>query len=145
MLESFSYIGLFGVSFISATLYPLASEAFVVTFLLKGFSPVLVLLIATFGNSLGSLSSYMIARMGESFILEKYFSKTLKKLSAMNANFQKYGFIYAFLTFLPVVGDIFALGLGLAKYSFFKTAIFIILGKGFRYALLIYMTLYFQS
>lgn len=145
MLESVSYLGLFVVSFISATLYPLASEAFVVGFLLKDFNPFLVFLIASLGNALGSLSTYALARFGESLILEKYFRKALDKLSKMNANFQKYGAIYAFLTFLPLVGDVFALGLGLSKYPFLKALLFISLGKCFRYAALILFTLYFSA
>ncbi len=145
MLESLSYGGLFLVSFISATLYPLASEAFVVGFLLKDFNPLLVLVSASAGNALGSLSTYALARFGESFILEKYFKKSLQKLAKMNANIERYGAIYAFLTFLPVVGDIFALALGLGKYPFFKAAFFITLGKTCRYIVLIYFTLYFKA
>lgn len=145
MLENVSYGGLFLVSFISATLYPLASEAFVVGFLLKDFSPLLVLIIASLGNALGSLSTYALARFGESLILEKYFKKSLQKLAKMNANFKRYGAIYAFLCFLPVVGDLFALALGLGKYPIVKAAFFITLGKAFRYGVLIYFTLYFKG
>ncbi len=72
-------------------------------------------------------------------ILEKYFSKSLKKLENFNANFAKFGSIFAFFTFLPLVGDLFALGLGFAKYSFLKTIFFILLGKLSRYAFIIFI------
>ncbi|TQR29040.1 DedA family protein [Campylobacter sp. MIT 99-7217] len=143
LLQNLSYGGLFLISFISATLYPLASEAFVVGFVVADFSPFWVLFIASLGNTLGSLSTYALAFFGKSLILEKYFSKPLQKLSKMNANFKKFGCFYAFLSFLPLVGDIFVLGLGLSKYSFLKATFFIALGKIFRYLVLIFSALYF--
>lgn len=139
LYSDFNYIALFSVSFISSTLLPLASEAFVLAFLKLDFNPTLVLLIATFGNSLGSLSTYALAYWGKEKILEKYFAKSLKKLEKLSLNFSKFGSIFAFLTFLPIIGDLFALGLGFAKYSFFKTCIFITLGKFCRYLSIIFL------
>lgn len=139
LYSDFNYIALFSVSFISATLLPLASEAFVLAFLKLDFNPTLVLLIATFGNSLGSLSTYGLAYLGKEKILEKYFAKSLEKLEKLSLNFSSFGSIFAFLTFLPIIGDLFALGLGFAKYSFFKACIFITLGKFCRYLSIIFL------
>ncbi|EDO9225938.1 DedA family protein, partial [Campylobacter coli] len=110
LYNDISYLGLFIVCFLSSTLLPLASEAFVVAFIKLDFNAHLVLFIATLGNTLGSLSTYALAYLGKEKILEKYFSKSLKKLDKFNANFTKFGSLYAFLTFLPLIGDIFALG-----------------------------------
>ncbi|ECP9119291.1 DedA family protein, partial [Campylobacter jejuni] len=85
------------------------------------------------------LSTYALAYFGKEKILEKYFSKSLKKLENFNANFAKFGSIFAFFTFLPLVGDLFALGLGFAKYSFLKTIFFILLGKLSRYTFIIFI------
>lgn len=145
MLESFSYLGLFAISFISASLYPLASEAFVVGFLFQGFLPFWVFFIATLGNTLGALSTYLLGFLGKSFILEKYFHKNLLRLEKMNLNFKCFGYAFAFFTFLPLIGDLFALALGLARYNIFKTILFIALGKAFRYGILIVFALYFKE
>lgn len=134
-----SYLGLFIVCFLSSTLLPLASEAFVLGFVKLDFNPHLVLIVATLGNTLGSLSTYALAYFGKEKILEKYFSKSLKKLENFNANFSKFGSVFAFLSFLPLIGDLFALGLGFAKYSFLKTIFFILLGKLSRYAFIIFI------
>lgn len=144
-MSDFSYLGLFAVSFISATLYPMASEAFVVGFVLGDFSPFAVFVVATCGNTLGALSTYLLAFLGENFILERYFSQSLVKLQKYSFNFKKFGAVFAFLSFLPVLGDIFVLGLGLSKYPFIKALIFITLGKAFRYGVLIYFALYLQA
>ncbi|TEY04096.1 YqaA family protein [Campylobacter sp. US33a] len=140
LYNDISYLGLFIVCFLSSTLLPLASEAFVVGFVKLDFNVNLVLFVATLGNALGSLSTYALAYLGKEKILEKYFSKSLKKLDKFNANFTNFGSIYAFLTFLPLIGDIFALGLGFAKYPIFKSAFFIFLGKLSRYIVIIFLT-----
>ncbi|MBX1389672.1 DedA family protein [Campylobacter jejuni] len=139
LYNDISYLGLFIVCFLSSTLLPLASEAFVLGFIKLDFNPNLALIVATLGNTLGSLSTYGLAYLGKQKILEKYFSKSLKKLENFNANFAKFGSIFAFFTFLPLVGDLFALGLGFAKYSFLKTIFFILLGKLSRYAFIIFI------
>ncbi|EAI8054237.1 DedA family protein [Campylobacter upsaliensis] len=135
--SNLSYIGLFIVSFLSSTLLPLASEAFVVAFVKFDFDPTLVLLTATLANTLGSLSTYALAYFGKEKILQKYFASSLKKLENYTLNFYKLGWLFAFLSFLPLVGDLFALGLGFAKYSLIKTAFFIALGKLSRYFFLV--------
>ncbi|HEB9999572.1 DedA family protein [Campylobacter jejuni] len=139
LYNDISYLGLFMVCFLSSTLLPLASEAFVLGFIKLDFNPNLVLIIATLGNTLGSLSTYTLAYFGKEKILEKYFSKSLKKLENFNANFAKFGSVFAFLSFLPLAGDLFTLGLGFTKYSFIKTTIFIALGKFIRYYILIFL------
>ncbi|ECP7276014.1 DedA family protein [Campylobacter jejuni] len=139
LYSNISYLGLFIVCFLSSTLLPLASEAFVLGFIKLDFSPYLVLVIATLANTSGSLSTYALAYFGKEKFLKKYFSKSLKKLDNFNANFTKFGSTFAFLTFLPLVGDLFALGLGFAKYSFLKTIFFILLGKLSRYAFIIFI------
>lgn len=139
LYNDISYLGLFIVCFLSSTLLPLASEAFVIGFIKLDFNINLVLFVATLGNALGSLSTYALAFFGKEKILKKYFSKSLKKLDNFNANFVKFGSIYAFLTFLPLIGDLFALGLGFAKYSFLKSAFFIFLGKLSRYIFIIFI------
>ena len=136
-----SYIGLFIVSFLSSTLLPLASEAFVLAFIKFDFNPILVLFVATLANTLGSLSTYALAYLGKEKVLQKYFASSLKKLENYTLNFYKFGGIFAFLSFLPLVGDIFVLGLGFAKYPILKAAFFIALGKFSRYFFLVWIAL----
>ncbi|MCX2683795.1 DedA family protein [Campylobacter sp. MIT 21-1685] len=139
MLETFSYPMLFIISFLSSTLIPLASEAFVLTFIQFGFNSYLVLFVASLGNTLGTLSTYGLAYFGKEKILQKYFPNSLKKLTNFNTNFTKFGSLFAFLTFLPFIGDIFALALGFAKYPFIKCAFFVALGKTGRYVLILFL------
>ncbi len=112
--------------FLSSTLLPLASEAFVLGFIKLDFNPNLVLIVATLGNTLGSLSTYGLAYLGKQKILEKYFSKSLKKLENFNANFAKFGSIFAFFYFFYLWWEIFLpWDLVLRNILFFKNYIFL--------------------
>lgn len=65
LYNDISYLGLFIGCFLSSTLLPLASEAFVLGFIKLDFNPNLVLIVATLGNTLGSLSTYGLAYLGK--------------------------------------------------------------------------------
>lgn len=144
MLDSFSYLSLSLVCFLASTILPLGSEALVVAFVLKDFNPINVLIVATIANSAGSLTTYALAYYGVKSLLDKYLKKTLERAYSYQRYVSKYGVLLAFFTFLPIVGDVFALALGLYRYNFIKSIIFISLGKFTRYSFLIYSTLYFE-
>ncbi|ARJ56816.1 hypothetical protein CCUN_1223 [Campylobacter cuniculorum DSM 23162 = LMG 24588] len=78
MLEHFSYGSLFMISFLSSTLVPLASEAFVLAFIKLDFNPYIVLFIATFANTLGSLSTYFRIIIQSSFYIFSPFGDARK-------------------------------------------------------------------
>ena len=137
-MEDFGLFGLFLVCFLASSLYPLGSEAFVVAFLSFDYSLFSIFFVATFGNILGSITTYFIGYLGENYLLEKFFKKAMTKIEPYKIKVSKFGFFYAFLSFLPFVGDLFILALGITKYSFYKTLFFIALGKAFRYAILLF-------
>ena len=139
MAEYYEYglVGLFVVCFVASTLYPLGSEAFVVGFVAVGFEPLAVWAVASCGNTLGSLSTYYLAYFGGYKMIMRFFPKAWEKISTLAPKIQKYGFVYAFFVFLPFVGDIFALALGLVRYRQILCVLGIALGKMARYALLV--------
>ena len=65
------YLYLLLTSFISATLFPLGSEAVLLFNLSNGLNVYYLLLVATFGNSLGSLVNYWLGLKGEQYLVEK--------------------------------------------------------------------------
>ena len=135
-MYSFSYLSLAFICFLSSTIVPLGSEAFVIGFILHDFNPYLVLTIATIANTLGSLTSYAIAYFGLHNILDKFFKKSLIKAKSYQTYINKYGICLAFFIFLLFIGYVFVLALGFYRYSLIKSIIFISLGKGLRYIFL---------
>tara|TARA_B100001939_G_C16611804_1_gene475450 strand:+ start:127 stop:579 length:453 start_codon:yes stop_codon:yes gene_type:complete len=137
-MESFLELGLLGLfisSFIAATIIPFSSEL-VLSFLLANQYPLeMCLFIATLGNWLGGISSYGLGRLGE-WTYIKYFTGLDKtKIKKVREKINKWKSPLAFFCWLPLVGDIFAVGLGFYKINFIKVSLWMFVGKMIRYVI----------
>jgi membrane protein YqaA with SNARE-associated domain len=133
-----TYITLFITALISATLFPLGSEALLIYDITQGYNIYLLLLFATVGNSLGSVINYYMALKGEEFLLEK---KVLSEKHIIKGKFyfDKYGSWIILLSWLPIVGDTITFVAGLLKYDFKKFLILVTISKLSRYLFIIYL------
>ncbi len=132
-LTEWGLFGLFISSFLSATVIPFSSE-FVLSFMiLNGFDIYLTILIATIGNWLGGLSSYLIGRLGKWTIIEKYFGVDKNKVFNFKLKVDRWGSVLAFFSWLPVIGDVIAVSLGFFRTNFILVSIWMLLGKILRY------------
>ena len=138
---SAGYIGLFLSAFISATIFPMASEAFFTTMLVRGYDVVWCIAIATIGNSLGSLTTYGLGRLGNLATIERWLRIKPEKALRYEHYAHRYGFWLGLLIWLPIVGDVLAVCMGLAKTSFFLSATMIFIGKFARYLIIAVFTL----
>lgn len=139
--SNYGYIGLFLSSFLAATLLPFGSEALVVLLIINKFEPVSVVIVATFGNFFGALTTYYIGLIGRRDIIQKYFSISNKKLIKAENGFKKYGKFLLLFTWVPIIGDaITAMG-GLMKLDLKIFSFFVFIGKLLRYAFIAYITL----
>ena len=126
------YLTLFITAFISATLFPLGSEALLIYDITQGHNIYLLLFFATIGNSLGSVINYFLGLKGEEYLInkkllnEKYISKT-------KTYFDKYGFWSILFSWLPIIGDSITFVAGILKYDFKKFLILVIIAKFSRY------------
>ena len=134
LLYQLGLIGLFLGCFLAATVVPFSSDFLMVGVLIAGINPVLAIIVATAGNWLGGLTSYYIGFIGKWDWIEKWFKVKEETLLKQKNNIDKYGSMLAFLTWLPIIGDIFAVTLGFYKVNFTKSAIFMLIGKGARFA-----------
>ncbi|MBE6333964.1 MAG: DedA family protein [Bacteroidales bacterium] len=133
ILQNWGLLGLFVGCFLAATVIPFSAEILVVGALVAGCNPLATFLVATTGNSMGSLTSYYIGYLGKWEWIERWFHVTREKLERQKAKIDKFGPLLAFLCWLPFIGDVFAIGLGFYKLNFVKCLIFIILGKATRF------------
>ena len=137
-MESFLELGLLGLfisSFIAATIIPFSSEL-VLSFLLANQYPLeMCLFTATLGNWLGGISSYGLGRLGE-WTYIKYFTGLDKtKIKKVREKVNKWKSPLAFFCWLPLVGDIFAVGLGFYRINFIKVSLWMFVGKMIRYVI----------
>ena len=134
------YVALFFSSFISATLFPMGSEALLVYDILEGHNLVLLLFFATLGNTLGSCLNYYFGLKGEEYLETK---RIVSKNSLEKAKnfFDKYGAWSLLISWVPIIGDPITFIAGVLKYNFKYFIILVLFAKFSRYAVLAYLTL----
>ena len=132
-LFDYSLWGLFLASFLSATVVPFSSEALLSFLIINGTDAYAAVLVASAGNWLGGMSSYAIGYMGKWVWIEKYLRIKRETIEKCHNRLHRKGAIFAFLSWLPGVGDIFAVGLGILRSDILITAAAMLAGKFARY------------
>lgn len=142
VLESWGYIGLFLATFLAATIVPFPSEIiFIFCISTNGLNPLLCIIIATTGNTLGALTLYWMGTLGKLRWLCTYGRIPPHKLRRFVKKAQKWGPPLGLLSFLPAFGQLIVISLGLLHCDLKKTTIFIMLGKGGRYIVIALISL----
>ncbi len=129
----FGYLGLFMVSFLAATLLPLSSEAIVILMPSLGYDPWLILIVASAGNFLGSLTNYYVGRWGADFLLSRYLQVKPEKLQQAQTLYTRWGVPVLFFSWLPIIGDPLTVIGGLLKVKLWLFTFWVLLGKMLRY------------
>jgi len=135
-----TYLILFFSAFISATLIPLGSEALLIYDIKEGFNIIYLLLIATIGNSLGSIVNYFLGLKGEEFLIRKNLLKE-KNILKSKKYFDKYGWVCILFSWLPIIGDPLTFIAGVLKFNLKLFILLVVIAKFSRYlfiALIIY-------
>lgn len=139
----YGYIGLFIGALLAATVIPFSSDVLLIGMLLAGGNIVATVIVATVGNWLGGLISYYMGYCGKWEWLEKWFNIKRETLEKQKDKVDKYGVWLALGSWLPIVGDLFSVGLGFYRVNPVVCAIYMFIGKMVRFigwALLYYYT-----
>lgn len=137
LIVNFGYFGLFLISFSAATLLPLGSEAAVAFMAAADFDPQKLLLVATTGNSLGALVNYLVGKWGAAFVFTRYIRVDPVVLERLEKVYGRWGAPVLFFAWLPFVGDPLTVAAGVLRVNVYLFMFWVILGKMFRYYLLI--------
>jgi membrane protein YqaA with SNARE-associated domain len=136
MTDELSLWGLFLSAFVSSTLFPGGSE--VVLGLLaaeRHYDPWLLLAIASLGNTLGALTTWLLGYLlARRFPLEGRLSTNQQRAVA---RLRRWGSPALLLSWLPVVGDPLCFAAGYLRLPFFASLLFIALGKVARYVVIL--------
>lgn len=116
----------------------MGSEVLLVTFLSQGKPALLLWVIATLGNTLGSVINYGLGYWANNYISQKY-SNDPSWQKAQNF-YNRYGLWSLLFAWLPIIGDPITLIAGLARTHFKLFVLLVFIGKGTRYAVLILIT-----
>lgn len=137
----FGYQALLLVCFLSATLLPFPSEAFVAGMVLAGYDIITVWMIAAVGNWLGSMTNYFLGTWLAFNKLEKWFRLSHQRMERFSGWFQRYGIWVTALSWVPFIGDPLMLVAGIFRVSLLPTLIIVFLVKSIRYGILIWLTI----
>ena len=129
---SLGFLGLFILTFLSATVLPLSSEFFIYLMFANEYDPTICIVIATIGNSLGGFTNYGLGRLGNLNWLKKV-GMNQEKIEKHSIRIQKYGSWLAFFSWVPFIGDPLLVALGFFRSPFLKVAILTVIGKFLRY------------
>jgi membrane protein YqaA with SNARE-associated domain len=140
-MDNWIYLSLFASCFLSATILPFASELGLAAAIASGYDPVISVIVATIGNSLGGLTNYYLGKFGK-FLWLKKSEAAEKRQNKLNQYVTKYGSLCALLSWVPIIGDPLLVILGFMRVKLLPVAIYMVLGKLIRYmviALFVYL------
>lgn len=143
MITAFAaYTALFLAAFLAATIVPAQSEAVLVGLILAKEQPVvLLLLVATAGNVLGSVVNWLLGRFIEHFRARPWFPVSEQKLARAEAWYRRFGIWSLLLSWVPIIGDPLTVVAGLLRTPFLTFLILVTIAKAGRYAVLAALTL----
>lgn len=130
------YLTLFLVAFASATLLPMGSEALLLYDISQGYTVWVLWLVASLGNTLGSMVNYWLGFKGEAYLENKgYLSQA--KMDRARASFDTYGGWTLLLSWVPIIGDPLTFIAGVLKYRFWWFVVIVAVAKATRYAVIV--------
>jgi membrane protein YqaA with SNARE-associated domain len=137
----YGYPALFLLSFLAATLVPLGSEWLLVAMVLQQHNPTATVVVATIGNYLGAVTSYLIGIYGSDFLTTRVLHMNQASIRRAERLSLRYGSWALLFTWLPVVGDPLCLVGGVLRLPFVRFSLLVAAGKAVRYALVAWLTL----
>ena len=124
-------------AFIAGSVLPMASEVLLVLFMGMGLNPLLLLIWATIGNTIGGFSCYYMARLTKREWVESFFHVSPRQMARADRVVQKVGVWAAFLSFVPLLGTAIVLLLGFMRVSPLKISATMTAGKFLRYLIVV--------
>ena len=140
MLILFSYFQLFLISFLAATILPFSSEVVLTTmYLSNSFETYFLLIFASIGNIMGSITNWYLGKKITLFQNRKWFPVSPDQLERSRKYFQKYGLWSLLLAWVPIIGDPLTLLAGVLKVRFSIFFLLVSISKISRYVFLLYL------
>ena len=131
-------VGLFILSFLAATLLPGGSEAALIGMAALSTHSILTLLIvASIGNTLGSVLNYWLGRFALQYQDREWFPVSNADLTKAQGWFAHWGQWSLLLAWVPIIGDPLTVAAGLMRMSFGRFLILVAISKITRYMVIL--------
>ena len=127
------YPALFVLSFLASTIIPLGSEWLLVALVVAGHNPFTSVAVATFGNTLGAVTTYGIGVYGSPVLMDRVLRASEESRQKAERLYNRYGTWSLLFSWLPVIGDPLCLVGGILKVRFMLFLLLVFSGKLARY------------
>lgn len=136
------YLSLFTLSFLVATIVPFGSEAYLSSLIISNkYNVILLLLVASLGNVLGSIFNWICGYYATFFMKKKWFPINQKQIDKASFFFSKYGKWSLLLGWVPFIGDPITFVAGTLRFPFLPFLLLVSIGKIGRYIVVYFLTL----
>jgi len=133
------YLSLFIISFLASTILPFSSELTLAGLIAtSNYDNLLLLIVASFGNVLGSVVNWSLGFYSRNLTTKKWFPFKETQIERSSAWFRKFGKWSLLFAWLPIIGDPLTLVAGLLRVRFLEFLILVSIGKVSRYFLIYY-------
>ena len=137
-----SHAGLFAAAFLAATIFPFQSELVLVGLVVA--EPAhwgTLLLVASVGNTLGSVVSWVLGRLVERFRDRPWFPVKPRDYERVERWYARWGVWSLLFAWLPFGGDALTVVAGALRTPLLPFVVLVGVGKTVRYAVLVAATL----
>ena len=132
--------GLFSIAFAAATLFPAQSETALVGLQLAGYPVVLLVVVASIGNTLGAVVNWGLGRGVERFRRRRWFPVSPSALDRASGWYRKWGRWSLLLSWAPIGGDALTVAAGVLREPFWSFLALVAIAKTGRYVVLAAVT-----
>ena len=134
------YLSLFSISFLAATVLPFSSELTLAGLIsTSNYDNLLLLVVASFGNVLGSVFNWSLGFYSRNLSTKKWFPFKETQIERSSKWFSKFGKWSLLFAWLPIVGDPLTFVAGLLRVRFLDFIILVAIGKVSRYLIVFYL------
>ena len=134
------YLSLFFISFLAATVLPFSSELTLAGLIsTSNYDNLLLLVVASFGNVLGSVVNWALGFYSRNLTTKKWFPFKETQIEKSSIWFRKFGKWSLLFAWVPVLGDPLTLVAGILRVKFIDFIILVAIGKVSRYLIVFYL------
>ena len=134
------YLSLLAISFLAATILPFSSELTLAGLIsTSNYDNLLLLIIASFGNVLGSVVNWGLGFYSRNLTTKKWFLFKETQIERSSKWFSKFGKWSLLFAWVPILGDPLTLVAGLLRVRFLDFIILVAIGKVSRYLVIFYL------
>lgn len=131
---------LFSAAFLAATVLPFYSEVILFAQLREGGDPLILVIVATLGNTLGAVVNWILGRYLLHFQDRKWFYFKADQIERAQQWYGQYGFWSLLLAWLPIGGDALTFIAGIMKVRLWLFLLLVGSGKAARYVSIVYLS-----